>query len=408
MAERHWQPPRYHSPHTREEDEDRKVGWLELFYDLVFVAAIVQLGNVLSADVSLAGVARFAALFVPIWWAWTGVTFYANRFEVDDIWHRLLVFVQMFAIGNMGITVSDAFGKSSGQFALCYVVVRAVLVVQYLRARRHVVEARPLATRYSAGFALAAGFWLASVFVPPPVRFWLWAAGVLADFAVPLSPGSRRLAARFPPDLPHMSERYGLFTIIVLGEGFLKMINDLAGEPLTLPGQVIGALTFVIVGSLWWTYFDDVAGAQIKPATRLGNGPAVWLYAHLPLAIGIVGVGVGTTKIVALPFDGVLAPYYRWLFCGSLALALCAIAALDLATVRTDTIADSRSRARARIGGAVLLIALAAGGGALPFLVLIVLIALICASQVLFDLRMEAHAKRNTTASNALQPTDPA
>jgi hypothetical protein len=151
--------------------EDRKPTWLELFYDLIYVAAIIQLGNLLAADASLAGAAMFVFLFVAVWWSWTGMMFYFNRFVADDPLQRMLLFAQMFAIAAMAVTVSQAFGAGSAAFALSYFAVRAILVLLYLRAHRAVAGARPLIGRYVAGFGLAALVWLASAFVPPPYRF---------------------------------------------------------------------------------------------------------------------------------------------------------------------------------------------------------------------------------------------
>ena len=116
MVHKIWQPPHLHRDINPE--EERKVTWLELFYDLVYVATLIQLGNTLSEEVTLMGFAQFAIVFTPIWWTWTGVTFYMNRFVVDDIWHRLLIFVQMCAIAWLGVSVEGAFGELAGQFAL--------------------------------------------------------------------------------------------------------------------------------------------------------------------------------------------------------------------------------------------------------------------------------------------------
>lgn len=391
MTGRSWQPPHLHPAHVHEEDEDRKVSWLELFFDLVLVATVVQLGNILSEDVSLRGAFEFAALFVPIWWAWTGLTFYYNRFEVDDIWQRLLVFVQMFALGNMAITVPTVFGAGAVAFALCYVVLRAVLIVQYWRVWRTIPQARALARNFMIVFGLAASFWAVSVVVPAPGRYVLWTIGIVIDLLAPF--WIRRAWTALPPDLPHVSERFGLLTIIVLGESFLKVVSELAGSPLILSGQVFGALAFVIVGSVWWTYFDDVAGAQIKMHTRWGRGTLWWLYAHLPLVVGITAIGVGITKLVVLDWNEPLASYYRWLLCGAIAVTLSAIAVLDLVTVRSDIRANAGTRAGSRIVAAVVVLALGAVGGALPPVALVTLIAATCVSQVLIDLWLEGGAE---------------
>ncbi|HUI37213.1 MAG TPA: low temperature requirement protein A, partial [Gaiellaceae bacterium] len=95
--ERFLEPPRLR---TLEADEDRRATWLELFLDLVFVAAIAQVAATLSADPTAAGFGRYLVLFLPIGWAWAGFTFYATRFDTDDLVYRLLTLLGMFAIAG--------------------------------------------------------------------------------------------------------------------------------------------------------------------------------------------------------------------------------------------------------------------------------------------------------------------
>ena len=130
-----------HSQHfppeiTHDGEAERRVTWLELFYDLVYVAAIIQLGNALSKDVSWLGLVAFVALFIPIWWSWTGITFYINRFVVDDFWYRMLIFVQIGFIAILAMSVPKAFGELAVQFTLAYVGIRAILIVLYVRGGR--------------------------------------------------------------------------------------------------------------------------------------------------------------------------------------------------------------------------------------------------------------------------------
>ena len=113
--------------------EGRKVLWIELFYDLIFVATIIQLGNVLSHDLSWRGLALYALLFVPVWWAWSGMMFLFNRFIADDVPQRLLVLTQMFAIALLATQVGGAFGEQSAGFAAAYAAVRALLLLLYAR-----------------------------------------------------------------------------------------------------------------------------------------------------------------------------------------------------------------------------------------------------------------------------------
>ena len=127
-----------------EHGHDQKVGWLELFYDLVYVATVIALGDKLSNDISLGGVGRFIVLFLPIWWTWTGMAFYITRFNVDDVGHRLLVFMQMFAIAVLAINISDGLGDTSQAFALAYVGARSMLILMYVRVGLQRPQARRL------------------------------------------------------------------------------------------------------------------------------------------------------------------------------------------------------------------------------------------------------------------------
>jgi low temperature requirement protein LtrA len=155
-------------------ERGRKVTWLELFFDLIFVAAVAQVASPLRDHYSLDGVVRFAPLFALIWWAWTGHAVFCTRFDTDDLIQRALTLVQVFAVAVMAANAKAALdSRDSAGFGAAYAVVRFILVAQYFRAGQ-VREARPLTRRYLAGHGIAASLWLASALVPAPARFWMW------------------------------------------------------------------------------------------------------------------------------------------------------------------------------------------------------------------------------------------
>lgn len=379
MASERWLPPRLHTAH--EGEHERKVTWLELFYDLVYVAAIIQLGNMLSSDVSWGGFLRFVALFIPIWWSWTGVTFYVNRFVTDDVTHRLLIFTQIGFIAILALSTVDAFGALGQQFVLAYVGIRAILIVLYLRAYRHAPAARPLTRRFIIGFTLAAAIWLASAFTPPPARYALWALAMITDLAVPFT--SRRFNKLLPPDVHHMTERYGLFTIIVAGEAFVKVISSAPAAPLTMHQLLLSGLALALAGSLWWLYFDDVAGAPLKANSR---APFVWLYSHLPVAIGLTAFGVAIKKVVFLQAGEALPEKYRLLLAGALVLYLVFGMAIDLVTTRSYASRPQRTRAVWRFGAAAAVALIALFGGGLSASIFMALMAAACLAPIAADL----------------------
>ena len=124
----------------------------------------------LRDDRTLHGVLVFAGLFSSVWWAWAGFTFYANRFDTDDVVYRLAKLAAMLASGLAIASATEATGTLAAQFAFCHAAIRMVLVALYLRAYRHVAQARGLIVVYLTAAAIAAGLWLAGAMVSGPAR----------------------------------------------------------------------------------------------------------------------------------------------------------------------------------------------------------------------------------------------
>jgi len=230
--------------------KDRHASWLENFYDLIVAIVVLQLSINLNHDVSINGFLSYVALFIPVCWAWIGVTFYATRFGTDDLIHRFLTLLQIGACAFMAVNIPDGFGKNSVWFALSYAAMRILLVVEYVHARKHVPSARKLINRYSLGFSVSAGIWFASIFVPPPLRFILWLVGLAVDISTPLLL-TRQISNQFAPHEQHLPERFGSFTIIVLGIAILGVVNGIATHQWTLPSMISAALGLAIAFSLW-------------------------------------------------------------------------------------------------------------------------------------------------------------
>src|SRR6266545_1263117 len=301
LRERWRRPPRLRT--VGAEDEERHATWLELFFDLVFVICIAEVVHTLEDDRSLGGFLGTAGLFVPIWWAWLGYTVYADRFDTDDLLHRVLVLAGMLAVIAMALSVHDALHGGSAQFALAYVAVRVVVLALNARARRHAAPARPLLNLFLAAFTAGAALWLVSVLVPEPYRYLLWAVGMAVELSAPWL--GRRRMARAPIHASHMTERFGLFTLIVIGESVISVAQGAAGvdwEPGTLAVAVVG---FLAVASLWWIYFEYVGALAIRSVL---DG-LCFTYAHLPLLAGLVSVAVGAFGPLGAPLGlvGLLA-----------------------------------------------------------------------------------------------------
>lgn len=373
----------HHIPllHTTSSPE-KKATWLELFYDLIYVAAFIQLGNGLAKQVSLSGFLAFAALFTPLWVAWTGFTFFVNRYTVDDFLHRLLVFTKMFAVGAMAVMAPAVLEGRIRGFALAYAVAQSMVALLYFRAYREQPKGRDYSRYWGMVFALGAIIWLVSVWVPTPFCYGMWGIGVSVVLAAPFNRHSRALLEQYPNDFEHLSERYGLLTLIVLGESFVKVLSSLTSISPTAMTLMQAMFVLLITCCLWWIYFDDVAGSHVKKV-RLAS--FFWLYAHLPFQIGVTSVGVAIKK--AVEFDLTLpAPYaYRWFLGGTLALTFISVGIIDSVTERRQSELDDRLRVMVRtISGLILLLLTAVGHtmSALWFLGVLTAISLV---QILID-----------------------
>ena len=226
----------------------------------------------------------------------------------------------------------------------------------YVRAYKLAPPVRPLARRFGSVFALGAAVWL-------PRRSWRLpratpvGLALTVDFSRVAMPGTREIVRRIPADHEHAAERYAQFTLIVLGEAFIKVIDLLAGEEVTLDAQVFAGLGFAIACALWWTYFDDVAISRVRPERALGRSGAVWVYGHLPLTLALTAVGVGVRELALVRFAEPIPANHLWLLVGAVAGALLTVAALDTArrpacTAWTTAAGSSRvwPRAPDRVG----------------------------------------------------------
>jgi len=318
----------------------RKVTWLELFFDLVFVAAVAQVAEPLGREYSVDGLIRFTPLFALIWWAWTGHTVFSTRFDTDDLVQHVLTFVQMFAVAAMAANARDALdSRSSAGFAAAYAVVRLILVAQYARARQ-IREARPLTVRYLTGHGLAAALWLVSALTPAPMRFWVWGVAFAIDLGTPWIAIPHSVTV--PPDAAHLPERFGLFTLILLGQSVVAVMQGMESQDDWTPAAATSA--FVGMAALfviWWWYFDKAAGASEQPV-RTGREAIrfhIWSYAHFPLALGILVLGVGIERIVMAASRRPLAASDYPILMG--AVAAVAVATTVIAACTTSTSAPS-------------------------------------------------------------------
>lgn len=287
-------------------EEGRSATVLELFFDLVFVVAIAQaasnLHHELAAGHTVDGLVNYAVVFFAIWWAWMSFTWFASAYDPDDTAYRLGVFVQI--VGSLFLAAGvnrafdgDAFGGDWTIFVIGYVILRVPVVWHWWRASNDDPANRASNRRYAMGVSVLQVGWILLQWAPEGAFVVLFLLLGLGELAVPpwaerASPHDWRYHAE------HITERYGLLTIIVLGEAILA--SALALQVIIDGGAIEGRFVEIIVGalltvlSMWWIYFDRPTHDLLTDATS----SIKWGYGHYFIFSSVAAAGAGVAVAV--------------------------------------------------------------------------------------------------------------
>lgn len=275
---------------------------LELLFDLCFVVAVAQAAagldhGFIENHVGPAIVA-YLMTFFAIWWAWMNFTWFASAYDTDDVPYRLLVLVQIAGSLVIAAGIPRVFADQDFTvIVIGYVIMRLALVTQWLRAAAADPPHRATATRYAVGVAMVQVYWVLLLFLPHGA--WLLAGflgGVVLELSVPVI-AERPTPTTYHPH--HIAERYGLFTVIVLGESVtaatlaFQDALETTGGSATIIGMAIAAV--ITMFCLWWTYFDH----ETLPVMNAARAAFLWGYGHYFLFAAAAAVGAGLVVAVA-------------------------------------------------------------------------------------------------------------
>ncbi|MEU4408954.1 low temperature requirement protein A [Streptosporangium sp. NPDC023963] len=288
---------------ARPTDEPHRVSSpLELLFDLTFVVAIAavtaRLAHGIAGGHGPAGLLPFLQVFFAIWWAWMNFTWFASSYDTDDVAYRLLTMVQMAGVLVLAAGVPAAADDSDYRaVTLGYLIMRIGLVAQWLRAGAEDAPGRRTALRYAAGITVVQVGWVLRLLLsqagvlPPSALLPFFAGLAVLELAVPRW-AERAGATSWHPH--HIAERYGLFTIILLGESVLAATTGVEGaiEAAELSGSlvVIAVSGLVLLFALWWLYFLAPAGEGLSDRRHRSY---LWGYGHYGVFAALAALGAG-------------------------------------------------------------------------------------------------------------------
>ncbi|MBC1460945.1 low temperature requirement protein A [Listeria welshimeri] len=240
---------------------ERKVSWLELFFDLIFVTAVASTTHLLLSidnhpDKTAVYFGEYLLMITPMFWAWVGQTMFFNRFGEKIKLPELYMLPQMFFLILMTASFDLTFSNTYYTFLIGYLGIRLITVIQYFVISRQLRgNPRKVAILLGSVFLLGVITTATSVFFDGSLRYLVMYLGIAIDIVLPLF--LSKTLQKVPVDFPHLAERFGLFVIITFGESIVAITTILVGHTLDLYTIGYTLLGFLIISTLFISYFHS-------------------------------------------------------------------------------------------------------------------------------------------------------
>jgi low temperature requirement protein LtrA len=284
-----------------EREVEKRVSWAELFFDLVFVVAVTQVSHFLVGHVSWGRLLQALIVFVPIYWLWVGTSIQTNLQDISRPGLRIRIFAIALAGIFMAMSLPEAYGRLGLLFAFSYWLGRLVIGVGMVHAavRGHTWPVNP----YTVSIAITGPMLIVGALVHGDAREVIWGVAALIDLSTPTV--LRRFLRVIHYDAGHLTERFGLFVLIALGESVVSVGTSADAESLTAAQGFAVAAAFVLSCGLWWVYFhfaaDAMRHALATAKVQLDITRLVLSYGHLSFIAAIILVAVGMHESIIDP-----------------------------------------------------------------------------------------------------------
>jgi low temperature requirement protein LtrA len=353
---------------------------LELLFDLTFVVAVARVAAELAAAVVAGdvgnGLAGYLMVFFAIWWAWMNFTWFASAYDSDDAMYRTLTLLQMAGVLVLAAGVPQAFDDQDYQvITIGYVIMRVAMIVQWLRAAGADPVRRHTNLGYAAGIFVVQLGWLARLALPRDLGVAAFFVLAAAEVAVPLLTERQGMTPWHPH---HVAERYGLFTIIVLGESVtaasVAMSNTFDSDGVTGDLIMLAAGGLLLLFGMWWLYFMHDTGRALAERRQLSF---VWGYSHLFVAAAAAGVGASLEAAAEVSVHHAADHSSESLVTGrtvAVVVACCVAVFLLLTSLVRSTLTDGHvpgAVEAAAAAAALIIVGFVAGGESVPLAVLL-------------------------------------
>jgi len=321
-----WGPPRKFS----NQFEERKISWLELFFDLVYAIVISRTTHWLAVNNTTGGILDYAYLIIIVFWGWYNGSQYYDIHGTPGIRTRLMTLWQMMAVAALAVTLYSTSDKAVGRATIAIAVLQFFITYLWwsvgIYDKKYRKYNMPFTICYLAAFVLI----IITLFIPQPYERILFWITLVLNFVPPFI--SSRILKENNSDYSlssSMIERLGLFTIIVFGEAILGVINGMNSvTDLNTTAWLCFGLGILIVFSLWWIFFSLIADRQSQ--SGLVKGTVISMIYIITLAsLGMIGASFPGLMNDLKPVANETLSASRLIFSISIALFLFSIVMLS-------------------------------------------------------------------------------
>jgi len=387
--------------------QERKISWLELFYDLVYVAAIAQLTGYLAEHPTWKDLGYFFFIFCLIFWSWLNGSYYHDTHGSTGIRTRYFTLLQMFVVAAVTITMHDLFNGAHQTFAVAFACVQAIITYLWWSVGYYDPSHRRLNFYYTVFYSASLGLFIVSAFTDLNTAYVLWSVALVFNYIVPFIAAPTTVKELRRRGIEYVTtssiiERFGLFTIIVLGENILGIIHGISHvHDRSVTVWVIFLLAVLIAFLLWWVYFDMTGDSEAK------TGYHIFLmlnFINIPLLASFAIAGSAIRVILSESETEMHSPA-AWMFGIAISVILCGIFAFTSLMQQDEDEAPVMKKLSLMVlatAGAVLL--LTCFSGMLSALVYLALVALILALPVYIGTRIWVKFKIFSEGQNDEEP----
>ncbi|CAO3618416.1 unnamed protein product [Cunninghamella echinulata] len=279
--------------------EETSATWVELFSDVFYVGWLSSFTHT-HHMVDSSSLGEYAGWFVVMWWSWCSSALYSARYDNGDVMHHIYKIIDLCGLVGMAGS-SNAYLDEPRGFIYGYMVMKAVLLIQYAvvlwAATLSGSFSRIPLSAYVIINSIAIILWGVSLLYVDEdhrvQRLVLWYVSIGADVIVNMKLQRHKqvsLAAS------HLAERFGLFTIIILGENCISFIRMVSESHAAVNVVVAIMFSVIIIFSYFFMYFDDFC-KEILNEVRISQ---IWMYLHFPLHLCQVAFGMALTDVITI------------------------------------------------------------------------------------------------------------